>query len=161
MSSNKLRNYSWDDDHGPPTEENKVAVKNAFSHLEEDLAKDGPFDGVLGFSQGASCTSAFLLQLARAGAATVPFRFAILFSTSGIPEWDVEDQESVKIKIPTLHVCGEADSEWFEDAKAVTTRCADGTAELITHTGGHVVPKDRPTVDKVIQGIRRLVERSR
>ncbi|CAI4213983.1 unnamed protein product [Parascedosporium putredinis] len=156
-----FQNYSWDDDHGPPTEENKVAVKNAFSHLEEDLAKDGPFDGVLGFSQGASCTSAFLLQLARAGAATVPFRFAILFSTSGIPEWDVEDQESVKIKIPTLHVCGEADSEWFEDAKAVTTRCADGTAELITHTGGHVVPKDRPTVDKVIQGIRRLVERSR
>ncbi|KEZ45626.1 hypothetical protein SAPIO_CDS1983 [Scedosporium apiospermum] len=157
------QNYSWNDDHGLPTEENKVAVKEAFSELGKVLERDGPFDGVLGFSQGASCTCGFLLNNERikAGTQTDFFRFVILFSTSGIPEWETEDQETCKIQVPSLHVCGEADTEWFQDSKAVVDRCEDGSAELIVHRGDHSIPRDRPTVDKVVEGIRRLLERSR
>ena len=156
------RNYTWDDDHGPPTEENKVAVKAAFEHVYGLIRDEGPFDGVLGFSQGSSCLSGFLIHHETPPAQEELFKFAILFSTSGIPEWDTDGKDLGMIRIPTLHVCGEADKEWVEDSKAVVGRCENAaeTAELIVHKDGHAVPKDRPTVDAIIRGIKRLVERA-
>ena len=139
-----------------------MAVKAAFEHVYRLIKEEGPFDGVLGFSQGSSCLSGFLIHHEMPPAQEDLFKFAILFSTSGIPEWDTEGRELGMIRIPTLHVCGEADREWVEDSKAVVSRCqnAEETAELIVHKDGHAVPKDRPTVDTIMRGIKRLLERA-
>ncbi len=94
------RNYTWDDDHGPPTEANKVAVRNAFENVYRVIREQGPFDGVLGFSQGASCLTGFLVHHEPPPPQTELFRFAVLFSTSGIPEWDTEGKELGLIRIP-------------------------------------------------------------
>lgn len=155
------QNYSWDDDHGPPTEENKVAVKNAFENVYRVIKEEGPFDGVLGFSQGASCLTGFLIHHQAPPPQSELFRFAILFSTSGIPEWDMEGKEPGMIGIPSLHVCGEGDKEWFEESKAVVERCEKGSAELIAHKGEHAIPKDKANVDAIIAGIRRLLGRAK
>jgi hypothetical protein len=159
-SGKTYQNYSWDDDHGPPTEENKVAVKNAFEHVYSTIEEEGPFDGALGFSQGASCLTGMLLNHEREdrGSQADLFKFLMLFSTSGVPEWH-GPPDGARIRIPSLHVCSQADTEWFEDSKAVAGRCEDGLAELLTHGAGHAVPKDRPTVDRVVQGMARLLDR--
>ncbi len=159
-----FQNYSWDDDHGPPTEENKAAVQQAFENLYQLIKEEGPFDGVLGFSQGASGLSIFLIHQSPPPPQSSLFRFAILFSTSGIPEWDTEEEEELgMIEIPTLHVCGDGDTEWFADSVSVVDRCDGGSldsAELIVHKGGHAIPKDRPTVDLIIKGIERFLKRA-
>jgi predicted esterase len=140
-----------------------VAVKNAFEYVYKTIEEEGPFDGALGFSQGASCLTSLLLNHEREGRGPQAdlFKFVVLFSTSGTPEWDVEDKDGAKVRIPSLHVCSEADAEWFEDSKAVVRRCEEGSAELVTHGGGHAVPKDRPSVNRIIKGIEGVLDRAK
>lgn len=57
-------------------------VQNAVDQIEAVIDEQGPFDGVLGFSQGGSLALTLLLQHQLSGLMTVPppFRFAILCS---------------------------------------------------------------------------------
>ncbi|CAH0023140.1 unnamed protein product [Clonostachys rhizophaga] len=53
-------------------------MQAAIEHLEEVIDEMGPFDGVLGFSQGAALTISFLHQRVNE---PLPFKFALCFSS--------------------------------------------------------------------------------
>ena len=147
-----------------PTEFKIDQIYDACQFLERVIDEQGPFDGVIGFSMGSVMSLAVILRHAELHPEQPPsalFQFAILFSSPNIPDTDGFGGKATwsKIRIPSLHICGEADEEWFEKSKQTfQTNCQGGTARLIVHKGGHLIPKDKPTVDKVIDAIADLFE---
>ncbi|KAL1876187.1 hypothetical protein VTK73DRAFT_9625 [Phialemonium thermophilum] len=139
-------------------------VEAAYDYLYGVLRDRGPFDGVIGFSQGSVMAVALLLHHARLHPDEPPlFRFAVLFSIPHLPDEDANGTPLVwgRINVPSLHVCGEGDEMWFESSKRTFERnCVEGSAEMIIHKEGHVVPKDPATVERVIEGIGRLLKRA-
>lgn len=73
--------------------------------IEEFVAEHGPFDGLLGFSQGGAMLG-LLCGLQQQGKLPFSFRFAIFasaFRSRSLPHQALYSQ---KIKLPTLHVYG-------------------------------------------------------
>jgi|SRR3569833_1201918 len=138
----------------------------AYDFLYKVIKEQGPFDGFIGFSQGAVTTMALLLHHAETHPEDPPttlFKFGVLFSCPYIPDFD---QDGVKVtwgrvKIPTLHIAGETDELWFEGSKRTYEKnCEEGTATLIVHPGGHIVPKDKPTVEKILTAMGHLMDKA-
>jgi len=102
----------------------------------------GPFDGILGFSQGAAMVG---LYLAGAERSSLAFKF-VIFVASFMSKSDAHRHlydASHKISIPSLHVYGDTDGvipkpmsidflEVFEDPQS------------LNHPGGHFVPAAGP-----------------
>jgi len=113
------------------------ASVNAIAEAEAAL---GPFDGILGFSQGAAMVGLYL-----AGAQQSSFKFVIFvasFKSKSEAHRHLYDA-SHKISIPSLHVYGDTDGvipkpmsidflEIFEDPQS------------LNHPGGHFVPAAGP-----------------
>ncbi|KAF2839931.1 DUF341 domain protein [Patellaria atrata CBS 101060] len=55
-------------------------MQDAQEHLDATIEELGPFDGVLGFSQGAALTISYIFQRQACGEA-IPFDFALFFSS--------------------------------------------------------------------------------
>ena len=124
---------------------NRPALSSSYDGLEESLAlvrttcqSQGPFDGVLGFSQGA--TLAALLCLT-----TDLFQFAVLFA--GYVPRDSTVLASMDAgapcTLPSFHCLGATDASVPPDvARALASRFADPV--IHEHEGGHVVPGNAP-----------------
>ncbi len=116
-----------------------VGVEESLEHLESVCKTQGPFDGVLGFSQGA--TLAALLCLRRLH----PFRFAILIAgfVPRDPLWAAAFEPNA-CALPSFHIYGTSDESVPPDRALALASCFGEagvrTARLHEHTGGHVVP---------------------
>ena len=110
-------------------------MEKSLAMLEEYIAEHGPFDGLLGFSQGGVLAS-FLLAAQHRGQALQqhpPFRVAILIasmSNRSAPHFH-------DIPIPTVHVVGDTDPL---DPRIVTMTEKWRNPVVIRHEGGHKVP---------------------
>lgn len=152
--------------HWPPSPVafDMAQVRAAYDFVYGVIRDHGPFDGVLGFSQGSVLSVALMLHHAELHPEAAPnalFRFAILFSIPHLPDVDADGTPLSfgKIRVPSLHVCGEADEDWFEHSKETFEKnCEEGSARMIIHEGGHLIPKDRPTVDKILEAIGELLQ---
>ncbi|CAB3259066.1 unnamed protein product [Arctia plantaginis] len=104
----------------------------------EKIVKDyGPFDGFMGFCQGA-CLVGLLAAMQQKGYLSYTFKFAIFasgFRSGSLVHKGFYDDE---IKLPSLHVYGERDSiipkEMSESFINVFTRPV-----VAEHSGGHYV----------------------
>jgi len=91
--------YSWWE--APHSIEDQRA---AHKWLKEKCERDGPYDGVMTFSQGGALISSYLLyHISETPAAPLPFK-AVIFICSGAPLNVVEDVG--------IHVSGEALESW-------------------------------------------------
>ncbi|KAM4043994.1 esterase OVCA2 [Anomaloglossus baeobatrachus] len=112
-------------------EESLDTVAKAFSEL-------GPFDGILGFSQGAAFV-AILCALKQQGDPRFQFDFAILFG--GFKSRATEHAHFYKeaITVPSLHVYGDTDrvipGEMSQELAAHFVNPL-----LHSHPGGHYIP---------------------
>ncbi|XP_042298661.1 esterase OVCA2 [Sceloporus undulatus] len=117
-------------------EESLGAVAQAF-------AEQGPFDGLLGFSQGAALVG-LLCALRHRGDQRFPFAFAILvagFKSQAQPHRGYYQGEP--IAVPSLHVLGETDRV----IPAQMSRELAGhfvEPQVLSHPGGHFVPASAP-----------------
>ena len=116
--------------------------------LRDAVSALGPFDGVLGFSQGAS-TAALALATIPELQATV--RFAVLFS--GFEPMD--PLAAAKLSVPenrggavrgvrSLHVHGVADQMISRRRAEALMGAFEKIPELFSHEGGHGVPSSKP-----------------
>ena len=119
----------------------RPAVSKTYVGLEESLAlarqtlqEHGPFDGLLGFSQGA--TLGALLCLAPSSPPLPPLRFAVL--VSGFMPRDPA-LEPLRVPLPSLHVMGEHDQLVAAASSRRLSDCFAG-ATIHSHEGGHLVP---------------------
>ncbi|CAD6573245.1 MAG: hypothetical protein TREMPRED_000755 [Tremellales sp. Tagirdzhanova-0007] len=114
--------------------------------LIDKFAKEGPFDGVFGFSQGAILAG--ILCGMNAGAHgqlnhSTPFRFNFAIMVGGFTARDTQlskvfDRHDF-YTIPSLHVFGDRDGVVSPDSSQALARMFKNPT-IITHSGGHVIP---------------------
>ncbi|NXE30235.1 OVCA2 Esterase, partial [Ardeotis kori] len=119
-----------------------AGLEESLSAVAAALAEHGPFDGLLGFSQGAAL-AAMVCALRARGDPRFPVAFAILVAgfASRSPAHGHFYRDP--IALPTLHVVGDADAVI---AASLSRELARRFVEpvVLTHPGGHFVPAAAP-----------------
>ncbi|XP_025903777.1 esterase OVCA2 [Nothoprocta perdicaria] len=117
-------------------------LDESLSAVAAALAEHGPFDGLLGFSQGAAL-AAMACALRAAGDGRFPVAFAVLVAgfASRAPAHAAFYRQP--IALPTLHVVGRADAVI---APQLSWELARSFVEpvVLEHPGGHFVPAAAP-----------------
>ncbi|XP_034244082.1 esterase OVCA2 [Thrips palmi] len=126
--------------------------------VESVIREKGPFDGILGFSQGA-CFLSLLCCLQQQGRLQGSFKFAIF--SSGYLSRCVAHQNlyTDKLGLPTLHIFGETDTVIPEDmSKTLAEFCEE--KQIIRHPGGHYIPSNAHFKDPYLKFLQaRLAEK--
>ena len=125
------------------------SVLEAIDDLAEWVTENGPFDGVMGFSQGASLAA---MVLARARFANPsPFMFAV-FICAGLPYCErtlrtgdlrflrAEDGDGPVIHVPTAHIIGAKDPD-VSSSRGLIDLCQAWGRAVVDHGGGHEIPR--------------------
>jgi len=134
-------------------------LETGFECVSDMLRTQGPFDGVIGFSQGAAMAGliAAALETGRAsswGASYPasfrdgdgkpihgPLKFAVLYSGFKALDESVAGAFEPPIQTPTVHFIGSLDTVVEEKRSlALLEACAVGNRRVVYHPGGHFVP---------------------
>ncbi|KAL2924866.1 Rhodanese-like domain-containing protein 6 [Bienertia sinuspersici] len=128
----------------------------SLSYLKSVVSKEGPFNGILGFSQGAAMAALVCAQRERLDL-ELGFRFVIL--CSGFPINLAECDEG-SIRCPSLHVFGNGGGD-----RQITSSCSrdlalyfeQGCRKIIEHDSGHIIPTRPPYIDEVKEFLQRFI----
>ncbi|XP_025095344.1 esterase OVCA2-like isoform X2 [Pomacea canaliculata] len=116
--------------------------ENSVLLIEKTLKEQGPFDGILGFSQGASMVS-LLCGIQEQQPDKKLFNFAILVAGFKSRSSSHDILYSKKISIPTLHVYGESDKIIPKDMSEDLLQYFEDYI-VLQHLGGHFIPTGGP-----------------
>ncbi|SCU78261.1 LAMI_0A04016g1_1 [Lachancea mirantina] len=123
--------------------------------LHDYIVENGPFDGIIGFSQGAGyagylCTDIRGLLGLSESQQPDP-KFFITFNGFRMrPEWFQAQYEKRLLQVPSLHVLGELDTVVDESqVMRLYESCDPEKRTLLKHPGGHFVPSSKSFVTKV------------
>lgn len=136
--------FSTKDDTFSATEKSDVnpGYEESLDVIAEAVKEQGPFDGLLAFSQGAAM-AAIICALQEQGDERFPFSFVIIIagfcsrSSGHLPLYQQP------ITIPSLHVFGDTDRVIPKDMSEELLACFKD-AHTIQHPGGHFVPASGP-----------------
>jgi hypothetical protein len=161
------------------------SILKAVDDLVDFLDAEGPFDGVIGFSQGGALATTLMAAEERgvlkppgdamqAGAGEHQRRIpcAILMSC-GLP-WDyaalqagesrrlTPDVDGCCIRVPTAHFWGSNDASGHPGNGEVTLLCDEESRVELVHTAGHGVPSgSRPQeLEGMVAAIEKTVQRA-
>lgn len=115
----------------------------------------GPFDGIMGFSQGAAM-AALILYLQSLGKINTTFKFGVLiagFKSRSSLHNALHRHELVKI--PTLHIVGETDAV-IPKAQALEILPFFTSPKVICHPGGHFIPTSGPCKTDYMKFLREM-----
>lgn len=147
------------------------------SDLEAYIEEDGPFDGVIAFSQGAALAASLQIHMVQKDqwqAHLYPlFKCAIFFS-GGVPEDPIDMERDGKrrpmnykddgevIGIPTAHIWGRNDTLYPTFGPVLSKLCKVSEREESIHDGGHAIPgpKDPVAVEHAVKMIKRTIGRA-
>ena len=158
-----------------------VGLEASFDYLAEVLKTQGPFVGIIGFSQGAAIaamltsllegaprTSSFSAHQSSGGIAFPDsirslhhprFKFAVAYS--GFLATDPRYAACFKpqIETPVLHVLGSLDGVVDEQRSLSLVRaCVGGEERVVYHPGGHFVPGAKPYVGALVGFVRETLQ---
>ncbi|KAJ5081200.1 Serine hydrolase FSH [Penicillium angulare] len=143
----------------------------AVEDLEDYLKAEGPYDGVMAFSMGATFVLSWMarksLENKDSNSFQLPFRVGIFFANAGpLLDYDLSSSGSVKvldsaaleelIKIPTVHVWGTGDPD-KENAALASQACKGKEKSVFVHGRGHEVPTAIETVIPIAKVINRAI----
>lgn len=133
----------------------------SFAQLRDVMVEQGPFDGLMGFSQGG--TMAALLTLLQARNHMLngfePFKCCVVIA--GLPSRATEHQKAydgLPIGSPLLYLVGEQDPL---RSKSIVLTHHFRNPTILFHSRGHVVPKltDRE-MERALSFLDRVIEKS-
>ncbi|XP_014663668.1 PREDICTED: ovarian cancer-associated gene 2 protein homolog [Priapulus caudatus] len=116
----------------------------------------GPFDGVLGFSQGASMVS-ILCGMREQGDPDIQFKFAVLVAGYKSRSGCHDTFYTKPISVPSLHVFGDTD-QVIPKEMSIDLQKYFLDPKTIEHPGGHFIPatgQHKPTYRTFIESISR------
>ncbi|XP_077558023.1 esterase OVCA2-like [Haemaphysalis longicornis] len=117
----------------------------------------GPFDGILGFSQGAAMTS-MILAMQSLDQMECSFKFGVLvagFRSRSSAHDHLFAKEGL-IKVPTLHVVGEGDLI-IPKAQATEILPFFMSPNVLYHPGGHFLPTNAETKPGYLAFFRKML----
>ncbi|KAF8850341.1 hypothetical protein BDZ45DRAFT_751849 [Acephala macrosclerotiorum] len=140
------------------------SAQEALNYLYRIIEEDGPFDGIIGYSEGATVAATLILheQMRLETEGREPtFKCALFFA--GWPPLNAElnrivlaDESDLTITIPTCHVIGSLDP-YLAGSIALYNICEMDNAYLFDHAKGHTLPRDKHTVKELGDIIRNMV----
>lgn len=148
-------------------ENSPQSVLDAVNNLDRYIDIQGPFDGLIAFSQGGVLASTLLVRQARRNPDAVALKVAMFFSALVPVDPDVLESGVITpldhalvgeiISIPTVHVWGAAKHGELAWPPKLFRLCKEG--EHFEHSGGHEIPgsKDRAAVTEIVQRMRRAI----
>ncbi|KAJ5511533.1 Serine hydrolase FSH [Penicillium expansum] len=145
----------------------------AFDDLERYVATEGPYDGVMGFSLGATFVMSWMFKKLREQkdnkAVQLPFKVGIFFSAPGLLQYhDLLAEELFGSKfnpadglldIPTAHIWGCHDRD-KEKAEAASKACNELVRSAFVHGKGHEIPISSDNVILMAKAINRAITRA-
>ncbi|KAG5886373.1 hypothetical protein JTB14_034906 [Gonioctena quinquepunctata] len=115
-----------------------IGFEESIKVIEDVYEREGPFDGILGFSQGA-CFVGLLCDLQQRGLTKFNFSFAVLasgFKSGSLPHLKYY---SDRINLPSLHIFGENDQIIPTEMSEALSNCFEEPI-IVKHPGGHYLP---------------------
>jgi predicted esterase len=146
----------------------------ALDDLEAYIEAEGPYDGVMAYSQGAGLATMLLVRRQHLHPDKAPpFRCAILFSpvqvydpvayldNGAVAVLDGNTRLMGKLQIPVSIIFGETD-ERKNEAKSVESICGPSLLSALVHKGGHEVPGAGSKNDllEAVKAARRAITRA-
>ncbi|KAF5304364.1 hypothetical protein FQA39_LY09743 [Lamprigera yunnana] len=119
-----------------------IGFETSIKFIEEVFDKYGPFDGILGFSQGA-CFTGLLCDLQHRGLTKCKFHFAILasgFKSGSLCHLKYYNEE---IDLPVLNIYGETD-EIIPKGMSQSLGNVFKKPVTVVHPGKHYLPAAGP-----------------
>ncbi|KAL7823595.1 hypothetical protein AOLI_G00221420 [Acnodon oligacanthus] len=120
--------------------ESSLGLEESLDAVRVAVKDMGPFDGILGFSQGAALVAMVCALQERQLEPAFNFRFAIL--VAGFRSACAQHQhfyEDLQITLPSLHVFGKEDKVIPEQMSRDLLPVFPG-AHVLIHPGGHFIP---------------------
>merc|ERR1711991_77185 len=114
-----------------------VGLEESLEHLHKTINEHGPFDIVLGFSQGANLLTMYIASLENQNIQP-PFCAAMLFCGT-FPRCETPEFEYPN-KIVSLHVLGEQDPIIDKSRELAISYYLQDTRTVLSHKGGHMPP---------------------
>ncbi|KAL8827693.1 MAG: hypothetical protein Q9170_006910 [Blastenia crenularia] len=170
--------------HPSNSEETEIiytGLQDGLARIAQVIREEGPFDGVIGFSQGA-CAAGIVASLLEEGRREVfltstppdgknsepfpqsfqdlqpPLKFAIIYSGFPAPGARHNAFYDPPLKTPTAHFLGTLDGVVEEGrSRALVERCV--RARVVVHPGGHFLPSQRPWLDAAVGFVRECMEK--
>lgn len=159
--------FTYFDYHAPET------VIKAFVDFDNFIKTEGPYDGVIAFSQSAALVGTWMVHQARQGNLAESGLKCAIFLSAASPVVDykkllagqlvqVTSAEAAGIiDIPTAHVWGLED-QYADVARQFCELCKGDVRSIFVHPGGHEVPgsSSKDAVTRSVNVIRRVVQLS-
>lgn len=142
-------------------------VQTILDRLYRVLDHDGPFDGIIGNSEGASVAAIFVVNyLTRCARKEIQHSLkCAVFMSGGPPSFPdgtgvfLADEHGQIITMPTCHIIAYNDS-LIDSAVALYHLCDQASATIVDHGKGHLVPRDPKSSKLMVKGIRDLIVRA-
>jgi hypothetical protein len=146
-------------------EDEPETALRAVNDLDAFVEAQGPYDGVISFSQAGGLVGTWIIQRLRQGKPS--FRCAI-FLSAGSPAVDFDSlreghvvalplaKMAGVINMPTTHVWGMTDP-YADVARELSMLCRSDVKSVFVHSGGHEVPGagSKDAVTSIVNVIRR------
>ena len=152
---------------------NPATISKALSDLKDYMEVDGPFDGIIGYSQGAALAASLLLQDQHDQASQLQPRFkCAIFFSGGLPfrpaalrcskvEYLDPVVDGQPINIPTANIWGSNDVDFPDTSPKLSQLCEARCRDEVVHDGGHVIPALKgDLLADVVNAFQRTVERA-
>ncbi|XP_076060903.1 esterase CG5412 [Oratosquilla oratoria] len=132
--------FSQDDSYYRAQDETKCAkgFEESLAVLDKIFKEEGPFDGIVGFSQGGAMLG-LLCGLLEQKQLSFAFKFAIFVSSYRSRSAPHQDLYKQNITLPTLHVFGDTD-QVIEKPMSEEFLKYFKDPEVLNHPGGHFIP---------------------
>ncbi|XP_009592621.1 rhodanese-like domain-containing protein 6 isoform X1 [Nicotiana tomentosiformis] len=129
----------------------------SIAYLKALYSKAGPFDGILGFSQGAAMAALVCLHQQKL-IGEMEFRFAILCSGFAV---NMNNCQQGSINVPSLHIFGSDKGKDRQIANEASRHLAsvfeNGCSVVIEHDFGHIIPTRPPYIDQIKDFLKRFL----
>ena len=133
-----------------------VGLESSLQVVADSLEKEGPFDGILAFSQGASLLSIICALKEKNDERFANFNFAIFVSGYKSRQSMHKEYYDVTVNLPTLHVMGDTDKV-IEKEMSVDLSELYEDKMVLEHKGGHFVPATSAEKAKYVEFLSKFV----
>lgn len=125
-----------------------AGAETTLDYIRDYEQMHGPFEGVVGFSQGGALASLLCSQASSAVAPPLPsLRFALVMSgfCPADPLLKAQMAAAAPLRLPATLIYGKGWDFERQGTEQLAQLWAPGAATVIEHGGGHVVPRTKHT----------------
>ncbi|KFY81216.1 hypothetical protein V499_00042 [Pseudogymnoascus sp. VKM F-103] len=151
--------YSWLRD---PESVTKASLSQSIENIKEYVAENGPYDGAMGFSQGAAMVMALLYDhQAKQPFSPPPFQVAI-FLCGGMPEPLRQlCPDGLKLPVATTHILGGKKDYLYGETLQLRDACSTAFRAEFEHNKGHSIPRKPELTASMAKAITQSIDHMR